>query len=161
MSITPLSGAASSIAGTPATSKLGHGAERFAKMLKAQVAPKPQENAPISVAPSSNVTEARATQSTARASRVDAHRSTSATRLARPVDGAKPADATRVLDSVTAAQKKMDQILKVAESGKNFSAAELLSLQAHVYRASQELDLAGKVVEKATGGLKQVLQTQV
>ena len=55
----------------------------------------------------------------------------------------------------------MEQILKVAESGKSFSPAELLSLQTHVYRASQELDLAGKVVEKATGGIKQVLQTQV
>jgi hypothetical protein len=30
-----------------------------------------------------------------------------------------------------------------------------------VYRASQELDLAGKVVEKATAGVKQILQTQV
>jgi hypothetical protein len=30
-----------------------------------------------------------------------------------------------------------------------------------VYRASQELDLAGKVVEKATSGVKQVLQTQL
>ncbi|GMU62596.1 MAG: hypothetical protein AMXMBFR34_43590 [Myxococcaceae bacterium] len=62
---------------------------------------------------------------------------------------------------MSAAQARMEQVLKLAESGKAFSPAELLSLQAHVYRASQELDLAGKVVEKATGGVKQVLQTQV
>lgn len=68
---------------------------------------------------------------------------------------------TRVLDQVNQAQNRMEQILKLAESGKSFSPAELLSLQNHVYRASQELDLAGKVVEKATGGVKQVLQTQV
>lgn len=68
---------------------------------------------------------------------------------------------SRVLDQVTQAQGRMEQILKLAESGKSFSPAELLSLQTHVYRASQELDLAGKVVEKATGGVKQVLQTQV
>ena len=66
-----------------------------------------------------------------------------------------------MLDQVQAAQSRMDHILQLAESGKAFSPAELLSLQAHVYRASQELDLAGKVVEKATNGVKQVLQTQV
>jgi len=55
----------------------------------------------------------------------------------------------------------MDEVLRLAESGRGFSPAELLALQAHVYRASQQLDLAGKVVEKATGGVKQILQTQV
>lgn len=74
---------------------------------------------------------------------------------------AAPPSATAVLEQVTRAQQKMDELLRVAETGKTFSAAELLSLQTHVYRASQELDLAGKVVEKATGGVKQVLQTQV
>ncbi len=69
--------------------------------------------------------------------------------------------ASAVLEQVTRAQQRMDQLLRVAETGKAFSPAELLSLQTHVYRASQELDLAGKVVEKATGGVKQVLQTQV
>ena len=69
--------------------------------------------------------------------------------------------AARMLDRVGQAQRRLDHILALAESGKSFSAAELLAFQAHVYRASQELDLAGKVVEKATGGVKQVLQTQV
>jgi hypothetical protein len=66
-----------------------------------------------------------------------------------------------VLDRVSSAQKRMDDVLALAQSGKSFSPAELLALQSQVYRASQELDLAGKVVEKATGGVKQVLQTQV
>jgi hypothetical protein len=69
--------------------------------------------------------------------------------------------ATRMVEQVSQAQSRMDHILKLAESGRSFSPAELLSLQAHVYRASQELDLAGKVVEKATNGVKQILQTQV
>lgn len=69
--------------------------------------------------------------------------------------------AADVIGEVNRAQVRMDEILKAAESGRSFSPAELLSLQTHVYRASQELDLAGKVVEKATGGVKQVLQTQV
>lgn len=72
-----------------------------------------------------------------------------------------PLDAARVVDEVAGAQERLDVILKLAESGKTFTPAELLSFQAQVYRASQELDLAGKVVEKATGGLKQILTTQL
>jgi hypothetical protein len=67
----------------------------------------------------------------------------------------------KMVDEVNAAQNRLDQILALAESGKTFSPAELLAFQAHVYRASQELDLAGKVVEKATSGVKQLLQTQL
>ena len=78
-----------------------------------------------------------------------------------PVHAAHSPQVVRVLDRVGEAQKRLDHILELAESGRSFSPAELLALQAHVYRASQELDLAGKVVEKATGGVKQVLQTQV
>ncbi|WP_245682979.1 hypothetical protein [Archangium gephyra] len=77
------------------------------------------------------------------------------------VQAARSQQAVRVLDRVTEAQKRLDNLLALAESGKSFSPAELLAVQAHVYRASQELELAGKVVEKATGGVKQVLQTQV
>jgi hypothetical protein len=46
-------------------------------------------------------------------------------------------------------------------SGKNFSNGELLSLQASMYKYTQELDLTSKVVEKATSGLKDVVKTQV
>ncbi len=77
------------------------------------------------------------------------------------VQSARGQQAAQVLDRVGQAQKRLDHILKLAESGRTFSPAELLALQAHVYRASQELDLAGKVVEKATSGVKQVLQTQI
>ncbi len=91
---------------------------------------------------------------------------------AKPVNGTAPGKvaapqavdakaAAQVLDRISAAQKQMDQVLKLAQSGKSFTPAELLALQAQVYGASQQLDLAGKVVEKATGGVKQVLQTQV
>ncbi len=81
----------------------------------------------------------------------------------KTVVGTLPSQAStaNVLDSVSQAQKRMDAVLKMAESGHSFTAAELLALQTRVYRANQELDLAGKVVEKATGGVKQVLQTQV
>ncbi|WNG34651.1 ATP-dependent helicase HrpB [Archangium minus] len=77
------------------------------------------------------------------------------------VQAARSQQAVQMLDRVSEAQKRLDQVLALAESGRSFSPTELIALQAHVYRASQELDLAGKVVEKATGGVKQVLQTQV
>lgn len=77
------------------------------------------------------------------------------------VQGSRSQQAVQMLDRVSEAQKRLDHIMALAESGRSFSPTELLALQAHVYRASQELDLAGKVVEKATGGIKQVLQTQV
>jgi hypothetical protein len=77
------------------------------------------------------------------------------------VQSARAQQAARALDQVSQAQKRLDHILALAESGRSFTPAELLAFQAHVYAASQQLDLAGKVVEKATGGIKQVLQTQI
>ena len=68
---------------------------------------------------------------------------------------------TDVVARLAGDQKRMDDVLALAQSGKSFSPAELLSLQTQVYRSSQQLDLAGKVVEKTTGGVKQVLQTQL
>lgn len=73
----------------------------------------------------------------------------------------KSVQAGKVVDQVTQAQARLDKILALAQSGKSFTPAELLALQAQVASASQQLDLAGKVVEKATGGIKQVLQTQL
>jgi hypothetical protein len=86
------------------------------------------------------------------------HASLEKTAQLQKVEAKSPA---QMLERISNAQRQMDQILKLAQSGKSFTPAELLSLQAQVCSASQELDLAGKVVEKATGGVKQVLQTQV
>ncbi len=58
-------------------------------------------------------------------------------------------------------QASLDKLINGAASGKTFSNAELLSLQAGMYKYSQELDLTSKVVEKATSGLKDTLKTQV
>jgi hypothetical protein len=67
----------------------------------------------------------------------------------------------KFLGQVQQAQSRLDQLLKMAESGRTFSPAELLAFQAHTYRASQELDMASKVVEKGTSAVKQTLQTQI
>jgi hypothetical protein len=65
------------------------------------------------------------------------------------------------IDRVQQAQRRLEHVLHLAESGRTFTPAELLALQAQVYQASNQIDLAGKVVDKATGGVKQILQTQV
>ena len=66
-----------------------------------------------------------------------------------------------MLDQLVGGQDKMTQIMKIALSGQKFNAQELLAMQAGVYRFSQELDLTGKVIEKATSGIKQTMNTQV
>lgn len=68
---------------------------------------------------------------------------------------------SRWVGRVAEAQARMDRILALAASGRTFSPAELLALQAGVAEASQTVDLAGKVLDRVTSGLKQVLQTQV
>jgi len=65
------------------------------------------------------------------------------------------------LARVAAAQARMDRILALAASGRTFSPAELLSLQAGIAEASQTVDLAGKVLDRVSGGVKTLLQTQV
>jgi hypothetical protein len=65
------------------------------------------------------------------------------------------------LARVAEAQARMDRILALAASGRTFSPAELLSLQAGVAEASQTVDLAGKVLDRVSGGVKTLLQTQV
>ena len=66
-----------------------------------------------------------------------------------------------VVSSLEKGQMDLDKLINQAASGKQFSNGELLGLQASMYKYTQELDLTGKVVEKATSGLKDTLKTQV
>jgi hypothetical protein len=67
----------------------------------------------------------------------------------------------RMMDQVMDGQNKLEEIMRISLSGKNFSSAELLALQAGVYRFTQELELTSKVIEKGTSSIKQTLNTQV
>jgi len=78
-----------------------------------------------------------------------------------PVEKTRDTQLTKVLSSVMSGQDKMSKIIKLATSGRAFNPTELLAIQAGVYKFSQELELTSKVVEKATDGVKQTLQTQV
>jgi hypothetical protein len=148
-----------SVSGAGASPALRTGKEQFAQVLRGvqgegtgPKVPVATEGAPRAVSPEA----VRGTDSARVVERASAGK-VEATQGAR-VDSVQ---AARMLMRVEQAQHRMDKILELAESGRAFTPAELLALQAHVYRASQELDLAGKVVEKATSGVKQVLQTQV
>ncbi|WP_239013948.1 ATP-dependent helicase HrpB [Archangium violaceum] len=66
-----------------------------------------------------------------------------------------------VVSELEKGQVNMEKLIQAGASGKTFSNAELLSLQAGMYKYTQELDLTSKVVEKATSGLKDTLKTQV
>ena len=87
-------------------------------------------------------------------------------RAAQPVD-AKPETSkaggmvSSVVTSLEKGQLNLEKLINSGVNGKNFSNSELLSLQASMYKYTQELDLTSKVVEKATSGLKDVVKTQV
>jgi hypothetical protein len=66
-----------------------------------------------------------------------------------------------MIEGLVNGQDKMTQIMDLAMSNKKMSPQELLAMQAGVYRFSQELELTSKVVEKATSGIKQTMNTQV
>ena len=67
----------------------------------------------------------------------------------------------QVMEDVMQGQNKLEEIMTLALSGRNFSTQELLAMQAGVYRFSHELELTSKVVEKATSTVKQTMNTQV
>ena len=87
-------------------------------------------------------------------------------RAATPVD-AKPEASkansmvSSMVNSLEKGQLNLEKLISSGMGGKNFSNSELLSLQASMYKYTQELDLTSKVVEKATSGLKDVVKTQV
>ena len=82
--------------------------------------------------------------------------------VAHKADVSKTSNALMgMMGNMEKGQASLDKLINGAASGKTFSNAELLSLQAGMYKYSQELDLTSKIVEKATSGLKDTLKTQV
>lgn len=68
----------------------------------------------------------------------------------------------QMLTQIEGRNVAMDKFINQAMTGKiKLNQQQLLGLQAKVSEYSLELDLTGKVVEKATNGLKDTLRTQV
>lgn len=153
-----------SVGGAGATPALETGKQQFGKVLQG-VKGGGGPSIPVSAEGPARPSPAEAVRGTQRAQGVE--RASAGRMEVKPgsrvdsVQSAREQQAAQMLDRVSQAQKRLDHILALAESGRTFTPAELLAFQAHVYSASQELDLAGKVVEKATSGVKQVLQTQI
>jgi hypothetical protein len=66
-----------------------------------------------------------------------------------------------VVKELMAGQNKMEDLMKVAMSGAKLNNQEMLGIQAGVYMFSQQMELTSKVIEKATSGIKQTLNTQL
>ncbi len=62
--------------------------------------------------------------------------------------------------SITRGQRAIDSVIRAARNGRVFSQEELIAVQAGVYRYTQELELASKLVDKATGAVRTTLQSQ-
>lgn len=57
-------------------------------------------------------------------------------------------------------QHAIDRALSAAQGGRAFSHEELIALQAGVYRYSQELQLASKLVDGASRAIRRTLRSQ-
>jgi hypothetical protein len=61
---------------------------------------------------------------------------------------------------VNQGEHMVQQALSASRAGRDMSGAELLALQSGVYRYSEAVDLAAKLVDRAASGVKTVLQGQ-
>jgi len=64
-----------------------------------------------------------------------------------------------VLKRADRAQGGLDAAITRATGANGLGSGDLLALQAQMYRSSLELDLASKIVEKVSSGIKQTLST--
>ena len=93
---------------------------------------------------------------------VEATQKTQAPEVAQPVEKSESAQRMdKFVEGVLDDEKKIDRLMAKNTSGGGLDQSELLQLQGLIYGYSQKVDLASKVVDKATGGLKQIMNTQV
>lgn len=64
------------------------------------------------------------------------------------------------VQSIVRGERLVSGVINAARHGATFSNEQLIAIQAGVYRYTQELELAGKLVDKATGAVRQTLQSQ-
>jgi hypothetical protein len=66
-----------------------------------------------------------------------------------------------LLERTVDADRRVDTLLAAAARGKTFSPAELLALQATVFRYSQAVEVVSRATDKLVGAVKQTMATQV
>ena len=95
-----------------------------------------------------------------------AHAGKHGTKEAAPVTAAAEADGpspfARILRGLGREVDHGEKVVRraVEGGGKDLGPGELLALQAGVYRYSEAVDLSAKLVDRATSGVKTVLQGQ-
>ena len=80
--------------------------------------------------------------------------------LRSPTSSSFSAALRRAAESIGESEAAIARGLNAARRGQTLSPERLLMLQAGVYRYSQQLELASKLVDKATGAIRQVLTSQ-
>ena len=65
------------------------------------------------------------------------------------------------LVAVTGVALVLAFVLSLATRGGTFSPAQLLALQAQIYRLSQDMEITSRVLDRSVGALKSVLSMQV
>lgn len=75
-----------------------------------------------------------------------------------PEPGALTEAGRQLLARVARGERYVENIVQQAVSGRAFTPADLLAIQAQVYRYTQELELVSKVVERGTSTVKTILQ---
>ncbi len=86
-----------------------------------------------------------------------------ASKRAAPVhEGEGPSAFARILQGLGREVEHGEKVTRraIEGGGKDLGPAELLALQAGVYRYSEAVDLSSKLVDRATSGVKTVLQGQ-
>ncbi len=64
----------------------------------------------------------------------------------------------QLLSRVARGERYVENVIRQALSGRAFTPADLLALQAQVYRYTQELELVSKLVDRAGSSLRTILQ---
>ncbi|MCA9670113.1 MAG: hypothetical protein KC503_31170 [Myxococcales bacterium] len=81
-----------------------------------------------------------------------------------PSPSASPSAPSRVLRALSELEHeraKLDRVIARATRGGTFSPAQLLALQAQIYRLSQDMEITSRVLDRSVGALKSVLSMQV
>ncbi len=81
---------------------------------------------------------------------------------AQGLDGEGPSAFARILQGLGREVEHGEKVTRraIEGGGKDLGPGELLALQAGVYRYSEAVDLSSKLVDRATSGVKTVLQGQ-
>ncbi len=79
---------------------------------------------------------------------------------ASPAASEVPAPVRGLVHELESGERYLDRMMHSALGGRDFSPEQLLTLQARVYRYTQQLELASKMVEKATSAVRDTLKSQ-